>query len=120
MRRPFFLSGGLLALLGIGLFSMTANAAEVVIKLASTATGTSIDMDIIEFLGKEIGKRAPGKVDFQSFIGGQLGTDRATISGLQAGTHIMSLQGSVMASIEPAYGVFEAPFLFDNRDQAKK
>ncbi len=62
----------------------------------------------------------PGKVDFQLFPGAQLGKQTTVMTGLQRGTHIMSLQASPMASIEPGYGLFEAPFLFGSREDAKK
>lgn len=95
-----------------------ADTAEI--KLATGASGDHIDIEIANLLAEELEKRAPGKIKFQLFPGGQLGSQKATMSGLQQGTHIMSLQASPMASIEPAYGVFEAPFLFANREEAKK
>jgi tripartite ATP-independent transporter DctP family solute receptor len=42
------------------------------------------------------------------------------LTGLQQGTHMMGLQGSSMASIEPGYALFEAPFLFGNREEVVK
>ena len=40
--------------------------------------------------------------------------------GLQTGTHIASMQSSWMAAVVPAFELFEAPFMFTNREQVRK
>ena len=102
------------------LLSFVSVSAKTVIKFATGASGDHIDIEIANRLAEEIEKIVPGKVDFQIFPGGQLGKQKAVMSGLQMGTHELSLSASPMASIEPIYGVFEAPFLFANREDAKK
>lgn len=97
-----------------------AQEAEIVIKFATESSGEHLNIKTAEVLEREIEERTDGKVDFQIFPGAQLGDQKATMAGLQQGTHQMSLQASPMAAIEPAYGVFEAPFLFGNRDQVKR
>lgn len=110
------------AVLGVAvaMLPLASASAKTVIKFATSASGDHINIEIAERLAKEIEKRAPGQVDFKIFPGGQLGKQKAVMSGLQMGTHEISLQASPMASIEPIFGVFEAPFLFANRDQVIK
>ena len=102
----------------VALVPMASASGKVVIKFATGASGDHIDIEIANRLAQEIEKRVPGKVDFKIFPGSQLGKQKAVISGLQRGTHEMSLSASPMASIEPIYGVFEAPFLFADRGEA--
>jgi tripartite ATP-independent transporter DctP family solute receptor len=104
----------------IGFISITGASAKTVIKFATGASGDHIDIEIANRLAAEIEKRVPGKVEFKIFPGGQLGKQKAVMSGLQRGTHQLSLSASPMASIEPMYGVFEAPFLFANRTEVIK
>lgn len=106
--------------LAVGLFGVTGASAKVVMKFATGASGDHIDIEIANRLAAEIEKKVPGKVDFKIFPGGQLGKQKAVMSGLQRGTHEISLSASPMASIEPIYGVFEAPFLFADRAEAIK
>lgn len=119
MKKHQWLLGGLFVL-SLAMAPSPTWADKVEIKFATGASGDHIDIEIANRLAEEIEKRAPGKVDFKIFSGGQLGSQKATMAGLQQGTHIMSLQASPMASIEPAYGVFEAPFMFANREEAKR
>jgi len=119
MRGFSILRSGLLALILVGV-PFASNAAEVVIKFATEAAGDHIIIECAEYMKREIQKRTSGKVEFQIFPGSQLGSQKAIMSGLRQGTHEMSLMASPIARLEPAYGVFEAPFLFSNHDEAKK
>ncbi|MSO92449.1 MAG: TRAP transporter substrate-binding protein [Rhodospirillales bacterium] len=98
----------------------SARAAEVVIKMATQESGDTLALQIIRTVGEEIKKRVGDRVDYQVFPGGQLGKAPTVISGLQQGTHIMTLDSSAWTSVEPGLGVFEMPFLFADRDGAKK
>ena len=104
----------------LAMVPLASASAKTVIKFATGSSGDHINIEVANRLAKEIENRAPGQVDFKIFSGGQLGKQKAVMSGLQMGTHEISLQASPMASIEPIFGVFEAPFLFANRDQAIK
>jgi tripartite ATP-independent transporter DctP family solute receptor len=109
-----------LAALVLGLFSASALAADITIKVATTVSTKHSWIKVIDVLQKETDKRIPGKVEFKVFLGGQLGKDPVVLSGLQSGTHMMSLQASSPASIIPEYTLFDAPFMFGSRDQVKR
>ena len=98
----------------------STNAADVVIKVATQESGDSMAIVILGIVGEEIKKRVGDRVDYQVFPSGQLGKATTVMSGLQQGTHIMTLQASAWASVEPGFGVFEMPFLFSDREEAKK
>ncbi len=112
-----FAGAGAMALLLVG--AAPAKAADVQIQFATTASGDHINIQIADAIKADIEKAVPGKVNFQLFPGGQLGKQKAVMTGLQRGTHIMSLQASTMPAVVPAFGVFDAPFLFGSREEVK-
>ena len=105
---------------GVLLLPVAAQAAEVTVKMAFTASGDHMFVHMSKIMEKELEKRVPGKVDWQLFEGGQLGGDGTTMKGLRQGTHIMTMNGSWFQNIEPGFGIFDAPFLFTNRDDVRK
>jgi tripartite ATP-independent transporter DctP family solute receptor len=119
MKRYAIICGVICAAITV-ILTTPCGAADVTIKFATASSGDHINIEVAEYLKREIEKRTEGKVDFKIFPGGQLGSQKATMSGLRQGTHEMSLQASPMARIEPAFGVFEAPFLFADHEEAKK
>jgi tripartite ATP-independent transporter DctP family solute receptor len=112
-------SAALLAL-ALSLVGAGAPAAKVAIKLAVGTSGDHIIEKMSKVMGEEIEKRVPGRVDWQVFDGGQLGTESETMHGLIEGTHMMTMNGGWFQTIAPELGVFDTPFLFKNRDEAKK
>jgi tripartite ATP-independent transporter DctP family solute receptor len=73
-----------------------------------------------KLMGQEIQRRLPGRVDWQVFEGGQLGTESETVEGLMQGTHMIGMDGGWFQNIEPDFALFDTPFLFKNRDQARR
>jgi len=102
------------------LFFGSTAVAQTQIKFALEATEGSLNYDMVAFFKADLEKRLPGRVRVDILSGGQLGPDRATLNGLRLGTHEMSLIASPVASIEPGVGVFEAPFLFADRESVKR
>jgi tripartite ATP-independent transporter DctP family solute receptor len=119
MKRFLHFLGGIM-IVALVLVPAVSNAAEIEIKVATTVSTKHSWIKLLEFLQKETDKRLPGKVNYQVFLGSQLGKDPVLLAGLQSGTHMMSLQGSSPASIIPEYGIFDAPFMFSGREQVKR
>jgi tripartite ATP-independent transporter DctP family solute receptor len=94
--------------------------AQTRIKFALEATEGSLNYDMTTFFKVDLEKRLLGRVQVEILSGGQLGPDRATLNGLRLGTHEISLIASPVASVEPSIGVFEAPFLFVDRESVKR
>ncbi|MEX2643739.1 MAG: TRAP transporter substrate-binding protein [Acetobacterales bacterium] len=120
MKRQFSRLACVVAMAALGTAPVTASAADVVIKFATESSGDHINIALAEAMKKSVEGALPGKVEFQIFPGAQLGNQTAVIAGLQQGTHMMSVQASPMASLVPAFGVFEAPFLFGTRAEVMK
>jgi tripartite ATP-independent transporter DctP family solute receptor len=101
------------------LSAMSPASAETKITAGTEATEGSLVFDIMKNFETEIEARSGGEVDFVLVPGGQLGKDIDVINGLRLGTHEMTLACSPVQSIEPKLGIFEAPFMITNREQAK-
>jgi tripartite ATP-independent transporter DctP family solute receptor len=61
--------------------------------------------------------RFPGRVEVRVFGSAQLGEDKEMLEGLRLGTLEMHLPSSVLHSVEPMFGVFDLPFLIEDRAQ---
>ena len=61
--------------------------------------------------------RLPERVEVRIFGSGQLGEDKELLEGLRLGTLEMHVPSSVLHSVEPMVGVFDLPFLIENREQ---
>jgi len=61
--------------------------------------------------------RSPDAVEVRIFNSAQLGEDREMLEGLRLGTLEMHVPSSVLHSVEPLYGLFDLPFLIEDRDQ---
>jgi len=113
------IEGAILALLLLGL-PVLAAPAPVTIKVAIGVSGTHVIGKMSYLMGREMQKRLPGQVNWQVFEGGQLGTESETMEGLMQGTHMMTMNGGWFQNIAPDFALFDTPFLFKNRDQARK
>lgn len=80
------------------------------------AKGHPVDVSL-ELFAKLVGERSGGQVEIRVFPAGQLGQQRELLEQLQAGAlDFAHANASPLAAFEPAYGVFDTPFLF--RDKA--
>ena len=61
--------------------------------------------------------RLPERIEVRIFGSGQLGEDKEMLEGLRLGTLEMHVPSSALHSVEPMVGVFDLPFLIENREQ---
>jgi tripartite ATP-independent transporter DctP family solute receptor len=109
-----------LLVVGLLLWPAVSQAAEVTVKMGISVGGDHLYVQMSKLMAKEIEKRVPGRVDWKLFPGAQLGRNDVIMRGLKTGTHIASMQASWVAAIVPAFELFEAPFMFTNREQVRK
>lgn len=64
--------------------------------------------------------RLPGRVDVRIFGSAQIGEDKEMLEGLRLGTLEMHVPSSVLHSVEPMFGVFDLPFLVQDRGQMEQ
>jgi tripartite ATP-independent transporter DctP family solute receptor len=64
--------------------------------------------------------RFPGQVEVRIFGSAQLGEDKEMLEGLRLGTLEMHVPSSVLHSVEPMFGLFDLPFLIQDRKQVER
>jgi tripartite ATP-independent transporter DctP family solute receptor len=64
--------------------------------------------------------RLPGRVEVRIFGSAQLGEDKEMLEGLRLSTLEMHVPSSVLHSIEPMFGLFDLPFLIEDRSQVER
>lgn len=65
-------------------------------------------------------ERLPGKVEVRIYGSAQLGEDKEMLEGLRLGTLEMHVPSSVLHSVEPMFGLFDLPFLIEDRAQMEQ
>jgi len=109
-----------IALIGCGTTAVdksadTSDAAKkpsVIIKLSSSANQGSAHYEGAIKFKELVEQRSNGDMEVQVFPDSQLAKDLAAIDAHKTGSIQMSLPSTVMAQIDPKFGVFDIPFLF--------
>ncbi|MFQ5789691.1 MAG: TRAP transporter substrate-binding protein [Acidobacteriota bacterium] len=65
-------------------------------------------------------ERTAGQVEVRIFGSAQLGEDKEMLEGLRLGTLEMHVPSSVLHSVEPMFGLFDLPFLIEDREQMER
>ena len=73
-----------------------------------------------EMFASEIEKRLPGQFSFVLFPGGQLGKEKALITNVKAGSIEMINVASGVLKLDKKLGVFDLPWLFQDRDHVQR
>jgi tripartite ATP-independent transporter DctP family solute receptor len=103
------------ALAGAG----TALAQQKTLKFANqNAPGHPVIQGMERFKAL-VEERSQGRIRVNVFPSGQLGSDQANVSALQAGTlEMASMNSGIYASIVPDFVVYDFPFMFANSKEA--
>ena len=110
-----FLSIATAAVLSIG----TA-AAQTEVKFGHVGSpGSLFDQSAQEF-AKRANAKLGNKAKVVVYGSSQLGSDSELLKKLKLGTVDLALPSTVMTSVAPEFGVFEMPYLVQNRDHAKR
>jgi tripartite ATP-independent transporter DctP family solute receptor len=64
--------------------------------------------------------RFPDRVEVRIFGSAQLGEDKEMLEGLRLGTLEMHVPSSVLHSVESMFGLFDLPFLIQDREQVER
>lgn len=109
----------LAALLGIGL-SGRAGAEPKVIRLGHVGYPGSLFAITSDEYARRVSQALAGKVEVKVFHSSQLGSDEEMLKGIKVGVLEMFAPSTVMSTVDPRYGVFEMPYLFQDRAHVKR
>jgi len=95
--------------------SVSASAAEIELKFGHVgAPGSLFDASVNEF-ARRVNASMAGKVKVNTFGSSQLGKDKELMQKLKLGTVDFALPSSVMSSVVDEAGMFEMPYLVQDR-----
>ena len=91
--------------------------AATTLKLSHNQDRTHPVHKSMQFMADEVKKLTDGEVKIRIYPNGQLGTQRESMELLQNGAlDMVKSNASEMESFEPAYGAFNIPYIFRDRD----
>lgn len=118
VRRALLGTIGALALTTTLAPSAWAQAREV--RIASHVGELAPLIAQANLFAEKVNERLPGQFDFKIFPGGQLGKESALIDNVQLGSLEMAIVASGVMKLDSKLGVFDIPFLFDDRDHVRR
>ena len=83
------------------------------------APGSLFDLAATEF-ARRVEERSAGRVTIAVFGSSQLGGDEALLQKLKLGTVDIALPSTIMSSTIPQFGLFEMPYLVEDREHMKR
>jgi len=97
----------------------SGSEATLTLRLATTsAKGGALYEGAMKY-AEIVKEKSNGTIEVQVFPDGQLGKDLSVLDGQKTGTIEMSLPSTAMAQKSPEFGVFDIPFLFENREKVQ-
>jgi tripartite ATP-independent transporter DctP family solute receptor len=95
-----------------------ADSGPIVLRLGHGHTATHSYQQGMEEANRMLGEETDGRLTIQFFPSAQLGNERQMQEQLSAGTLDLTITGLVNL-YDPAFALFDFPFLYDNREQVK-
>jgi len=123
-RRLFTRAGGALILGGLAAPALAAcsggngdGSSATTLKLGYNTTPDYPHGQIMERFAKNVADQSGGQIKIQTFPDATLGDETQMLEGIQLGTlHMAKAITSVLASVVPAFGAFDLPYLFRDKD----
>lgn len=107
------------ALCGLALFAGSA-AAQTEIKFGHVGAPGSLFAQSAELYAKAANAKLGDKAKVVVYGSSQLGSDGELLKKLKLGTADLALPSTVMTSVAPEFGVFEMPYLVQDRGHAAR
>src|SRR5512136_3138999 len=95
-------------------------AVEVQLKFASAQAINSHHQKLAEKFAELTSKYSDERIKITVYPGGQLGSPKTVVEGMQVGTHDFTMNFDVIAALVPQTDVFNLPYLFPDRKQFER
>ena len=103
----------------LALGASQANAEKIILKFGHVGNpGSLFEASVNEFV-KNANARLGDRAEVQAFGSSQLGKDKELLQKLKLGQIAFSLPSSVMSSVADEFGVFEMPYIIQDREHMK-
>jgi tripartite ATP-independent transporter DctP family solute receptor len=108
------------ALAAFALTATPALSADMVLRFGHVGEPGSLFAMSAEEFARRANEKLGDKAEVQVFGSSQLGNDSELLQKLKLGQVTFSLPSSVMSSVSPEFGVFEMPYIIQNRDHIRR
>ncbi|MFK7869352.1 MAG: TRAP transporter substrate-binding protein [Roseobacter sp.] len=99
---------------------IAATAADLTLRFGHVGNPGSLFEASADAFAECANGRLGDKAEVQTFGASQLGKDRELLQKLKLGQVDFSLPSSVMSSVAPEFGVFEMPYIVQDRDHMRR
>ena len=110
-------------LLGLAALALTATpalAADMELRFGHVGKPGSLFAMSAEEFARRANEKLGDKAEVKVYGSSQLGDDQELLQKLKLGQVTFSLPSSVMSSVAPEFGVFEMPYIVQNRDHIRR
>ncbi|WP_415403345.1 TRAP transporter substrate-binding protein [Tateyamaria sp. SN3-11] len=99
---------------------LAASAADLTLRFGHVGNPGSLFEASVDAFAQCANDKLGDKAEVQTFGSSQLGKDRELLQKLKLGQVDFSLPSSVMSSVAPEFGVFEMPYIVQDREHMKR
>ena len=99
---------------------MAATAADLTLRFGHVGNPGSLFEASVDAFAECANGKLGDRAEVQTFGSSQLGKDRELLQKLKLGQVDFSLPSSVMSSVAPEFGVFEMPYIVQDREHMKR
>lgn len=110
----------LFALVALAVTAPPAMSADMVLRFGHVGEPGSLFAMSAEEFARRANEKLGDKAEVKVFGSSQLGNDTELLQKLKLGQVTFSLPSSVMSSVAPEFGVFEMPYIIQNRDHIRR
>ncbi|OJA05463.1 TRAP transporter substrate-binding protein [Halomonas sp. QHL1] len=108
------------ATLAIAVASVSLQVQAREITLGHVGGPDSLFTDSANYFAELVNERLPEPYEVVSFGSSQLGTDSELLQRLRLGTVDLALPSTIMSSVADEFGLFELPYLIQDREHMKR
>ena len=98
---------------------LAASAADMTLRFGHVGNPGSLFEASVDAFAECANGKLGDRAEVQTFGASQLGKDRELLQKLKLGQVDFALPSSVMSSVAPEFGVFEMPYIVQNRDHMR-
>ncbi|MCZ0814164.1 TRAP transporter substrate-binding protein [Roseovarius sp. EGI FJ00037] len=102
------------------LMGAPAMAADITMKFGHVGAPGSLFEASVNNFAECVGSASDGKIEVQTFGSSQLGKDKELLQKLKLGQVDFALPSSVMSSVDDVFGIFEMPYIIQDREHMRR
>jgi tripartite ATP-independent transporter DctP family solute receptor len=120
--RVFSRAVGITLIIAVVLTSVMAGQARAAtaIRMGHVGFPGSLLAVVNDEYAKRVNEALKGRYEVKVFHSSQLGSDEEMLKGIKVGVLEMFQPSTIMSTVDQKFGVFEMPYLFNNREHVKR